>query len=218
METNMVEYSAGTRANEEQVARLLRAYQEANGEWQHRALAQVLHAFTEIFDVEFKLHLPAYPHIRVWPDRMRRIAWYRFVRAENGTLNNIQHNARYVHRHLGLTLRAHTHELLHMWQHYHGKVSARPSYHNKEFIERAAACGILSNHRGCDTGHTQVFVDVLARHDVDLPLDLDQPGKRPAPAGDSKMKKWVCGCRHGIRAAVALDLTCNVCGERLRRV
>lgn len=206
-------------------------YQSTNDDWEHAALAKELHRWTGIFGAEWKLKLPHEPVLHF--DSIRNAyAMYEWGAGSIGTPDNITFNTGTLDRPAAHIVRTHGHELLHFWQHYHGKPSAQRNYHNDEYVRKALDCGILIDHQGCTSGHTEVFSSLIEKHGIDLP-DVQIPlggmliaptggiepkvyGTRGAAGGGSKMRLWRCGCTN-IRAAVDLRVLCRKCGKTFRR-
>lgn len=93
----------------ETIALAIRDHQRALRDWPYAGLAQRLHRWVEIFHVEFKLQLPAYPVVRFAPLR-NAYATYAFGRSDVGTRDNITFNSRELSRSLPLVLRTLCHE------------------------------------------------------------------------------------------------------------
>lgn len=196
----------------EPVAQLLRYHQSTIEDWNYTSLASELHRWVGIFDFEFKLKLPSYPVLAFAPLR-NAYATYAWFRGEVGTKDNITFNTHTLGRDPALILRTLCHELLHLYQHYHGKPS-RSNYHNRQYREFALVCGLIVDPRGCTSGHTEVFTQVLAKYGIFLePLEAEMrlwgSGTR-----EQKMKKWRCQCTN-VRCATRLDATCNRCGAAI---
>jgi hypothetical protein len=194
----------------EPVAQAIRDHQTAISDWEYAPLARELHRWLEIFDLEFKLNLPSYPVLQFAPLR-NAYATYAWFRGELGTRDNITFNTHELSRIPALILRTLCHELLHLWQHYHGTPS-KSTYHNAEYRKKAKACGLLVDPWGCTTGHTEVFRNVLLKHGIHLePLAAEMrlygAGKR-----EQKMKKWCCHCTT-VRCAVQLHALCLSCNQ-----
>lgn len=201
----------------EPVAQALRNHQTALEDWEYAPLARDLHRWVEIFDVEFKLHLPSYPVLQFAPLR-NAYATYAWFRGEVGTKDNITFNVYELDRDSALLLRTLHHELLHIWQHYWGNpAKSKSNYHNAEYRRKALECGLIVDPRGCTSGHTEVFTAVLAKYDIQLaPLDAEirlyGANKR-----EQKMKKWRCRCTT-VRCATALVAICLRCEQPFIRV
>jgi hypothetical protein len=111
------------------------------------------------------------------------------------------------------------HELLHLWQRYQGTPSGY-WLHNVEFRRKALECGLVVTGQGSSAGRTQVFLEILRKHDINVSSAATPRAPRwgsRRDAAKTKMKKWVCGCRPRpmvVRCARELHATCEDCGER----
>jgi hypothetical protein len=200
---------------DEEVAVAIRDHQSALQVWSFAGIARELHRWVEIFDVEFRLERHALPVIGFKALRSA-YATYAPDRSEIGTRDNISFDYREFSRGGPLVLRTLLHELLHLWQHYHGHPGSG-NYHNVEFRRKALACGLIVEPRGCTSGHTETFVRVLVRHGVRLDLfDLSPAADgslHGAGRNELKMKKWTCGCTI-VRCATRLHAGCTSCGGK----
>jgi hypothetical protein len=205
-------------ARSEPVTLAIREHQGAVEDWPYAALARQLHCWVEIFDSQFKLQLPSYPVLKFAPLR-NAYANYQAARGELGTKDNITFNTHELARDVPLLLATLCHELLHLWQTYHG-TPGKGNYHNVEFRSKARACGLVVDDRGCHSGYTQTFAAVLAKYGVETgPLvdefAVSQLRLYRAAHRDLKMKRWWCGCTN-VRCATDLDASCNRCGGTFR--
>lgn len=192
------------------VTQSIREHQTALHDWAYSSIATELHRWVGILDVEFKLNLPSYPVLLFRPLR-NAYATYGWIRNEVGTRDNITFNSNELSRDPALILRTLCHELLHLWQHYHGE-PATSNYHNVEFREKAFCCGLIVNPHGCTCGHNEAFTKVLAKHGVHLePLEAELTlwGARKR---SQKMKKWSCECTN-VRCAKQLEAQCLRCNQ-----
>jgi hypothetical protein len=189
---------------------LLRDHEEAVGDWQYQALVRELYRWVGIFQSEFKLELA---HPVVGFDRLRctTLACYEQGRSRIGTKYTIIINSLYLNDPFHCVLRRLLHELIHLWQELYGKPAKKPPYHNKQFIDKALTCGLLTDHKGYDLGHTKIFSDVLAKYGVNAPEIEEKPQAEQAH-GTSKIKKWSCGCTN-VWCAVELRAQCLECGN-----
>lgn len=109
------------------------------------------------------------------------------------------------------------HELVHHWQHIHGK-PGRPPRHTREWHEKAQAIGLVTEGPKGYTTPGPVFeadakefgfkLDAIVFRSV--PLRARQKGK---------MRKWTCSqdCNGSIRSGKSeIYVRCNVCLEDLR--
>lgn len=206
-------------AEVEPVALAIRDHQAAVEEWLYASLARELHRWVGVFDLEFKLNLPSYPVLRFSPIR-NAYATFVAARTDLGTKDNVTFNTHELPTALPPLLATLCHELLHLWQEYHGNAS-KSNYHNTGFREKAHACGLVVDKRGCHTGYTDIFTSLLAKHGLETQalhdelalsgLRLYGAGKRPL-----KMRKWSCACPTNVRCATELDATCNRCRQTFR--
>ena len=192
----------------EDVAGAVRDHQISIENWQHVELVTKLHQWVKIFDFEFKLELPSYPVIGFRTIR-NAYATYSWSRNELGIKDNVTFNEKELDRDPAVILRTLCHELLHLWQHYHGK-PARSNYHNKEFQKKAGECGLIVDKSGCTSGHTEAFIFVLAKYDVHLVPQPTEPKLWGARKRSLKMVKWRCDCTT-VRCATNLKARCLKC-------
>lgn len=211
-----------TLTHGETIALAIRSHQTTIGEdWAHADLARVLHRWVELFDSEFNLDLPVYPVIQFGPMR-NAYATYQASRTGLGTKDNITFNVREMHHHVAQILSTLCHELIHLWQQYHGQ-AAWGNYHNGEFRAKALECGLIVSRSGCHSGHDARFTSVLAKYGVSLSAsgtELDEEFVAPRLYGAVKralkMQKWSCGCTN-VRCATALHATCDRCDAQFER-
>ena len=110
------------------------------------------------------------------------------------------------------------HLMIHSWQGRYGRPS-KGWFHNKEFREKMAECGIDCNPKGCCTGIGDPFVFLLNKHGVIF--GNNQHLKKIMhtlngckPNGKSKLKKWSCGCQNARVGRKTFVATCNRCGNK----
>lgn len=210
-----------------QLAKVIKNAQIHNMDFEHRDLARELHRWVGIFDREWKLELPSYPVLHFEPIR-NAYATYAWFHGSIGTPDNITMNTALLDRPSAYIIRTLGHELLHLWQQYHGKPTSQRNHHNDEYVAKAKECGILIDATGCTSGHTEAFAALIEKHGIDLPefkpvepgivlpptggIEPKVYGTRGKNGGGSKMKKWTCGCTN-IRAAVQVTAMCLSCGN-----
>jgi hypothetical protein len=204
---------------EEPINLALRDHQKTAEDWRFRALVTELHTWSERFRLKFKLNTPI-PAIRIERLGGRRLGHFRCGR--NGWGLNYEIAIDRDHstsdpfwQAVGTLL----HELLHLWQEVHGANPSRCSfnYHNKEFRDKAAALGLIVDHRGytCYATQNSPFLDLLKEYDVNVPPlpPLEEQRTRLERLGSSKLKLWECGCPVRVRVAVPnFRARCLVCG------
>ena len=190
---------------------------QVHEEWDHRAFIAELQRWAGLFNRAFDLGVP---EVSLGIDRLRTQRLGHFCRGHNafGLRGEIILNNRYLHevrepwRVLGTLL----HELLHGWQQAYGK-SGKNNYHNKQFREKAQTYGLIVDDRGCtqyDSGGR--FFALLREHGMELP-ELVVPAPVIRERGESKLKKWSCGCTN-VRVAVPdFRARCLRCGREFLR-
>lgn len=177
-----------------------------------------LHDWADRLNLEFKLKVP---DIALRVDALSRRCYGHFRYGHNGfgLRGEIAINARYLtpDRKGWQVLGTLAHEMLHGWQQQHGK-PGKGNYHNLEFREKALQYGLVIDERGVtEYLSDSPFMRLLARHGVDVPpLDLTATPAAPRDPGQSKMKKWSCGCTN-VRCAVELHARCMDCGHVFER-
>jgi hypothetical protein len=200
----------------------LAAHQVSETEWQYQDVIGEFQRWRGIFNSEFKLDLPptafriggaksnCYGHFRPGPNDFglaREIAFNERCLAERLVTGEFW-------KALGTLL----HELLHAWQHKHGRPSPW-NHHNLEYRKKAESVGLLVSSRGITTGHIpdSLFFQLIARHGIATP-SLATPAPRVvATHRGSKLKKWSCGCTN-VRVAVAdFRAQCLHCGKLFER-
>lgn len=208
------------------VTKRLAMYQSNRKDWEHSPLAKELHRWTGILNKEWSLGLPSNPTLFFIPMR-NAYATYGYQRGPIGTPDNITLNTAALDRPSAHIIRTLGHELLHLWQQYHGKPSPQRNYHNDEYVTKAAECGILIDKHGCTAGHTEAFSDLIKKHGIRLPnavevetgvlvgatggIETKLYGTRGASGGGSRLKRWTCGCTI-VRCSVNLIAQCSKCG------
>jgi hypothetical protein len=186
--------------------------------WFGRPVMQTLQLWTDSFNVEFKLEIP---EVSLAIESLRCSVYGHFRYGHNGfgLKGEIAINARYLfgQRSSWEVLGTLLHELLHAWQQAYGK-PGKGNYHNREFREKAQSLGLFIDKRGV-TGYAaeSPFKDVLRRYEVDVPF-FEIPLPREKPVGESKLKKWSCGCTNVWCAKAELNARCLKCGSRFRWV
>ena len=192
---------------------LLKGHATNLTDWNFHEVIEVLHEWADRFNDEFVLRIVT-PAIQIDWLRRSRMAHYRPGRNGFGLCHEIAVNA----CHLGLPLVEHLatllHELLHEWQEMHGK-SGQGRYHNKQFREMAHSYGLIIDERGRRLAvQAGLFTKLLEKYQVDTSAILlaQEVPVRLHHLGQSKLKKWSCGCTN-VRCAVELEAKCLQCGE-----
>lgn len=185
--------------------------------WFGRDLATFLQSWAERFCVEFKLDIP---ELVVCIDRLplSQLGHFRVGHNGFGLKGEIAINVRYLGdreslwRMLGTLL----HEIIHAWQYTHGEVG-KQCHHNREFRDLARELGLIVDRKGVTSfSADSPFKDLLRRFGVTVPEGEIIATKREA--GNSKLKKWWCGCT-SVRCGVGdFQAQCLKCGNRFQRV
>lgn len=183
--------------------------------WYGKDIVAVLQAWAERFIGEFKLEV-AEVSLCIEELPFSRYAHFRQGHNGFGLKGEIAFNTRYLQgqREQWQVLGTLLHELLHGWQQAHG-TPGKGNYHNREFRRKAAGLGLIIDKRGA-TGYTadSLFKEILRRHHVEVPR-VEIPAVTRRHRGNSKMKKWTCGCTN-VRCAVELHAQCLQCVQLFR--
>ena len=201
--------------NGEPINAELKQHAVGANDWRYREHVRVLHEWAGTFNREFDLGLQI-PAIRLDPIPIRDLGSYQPGRNGFGVRHEITLNTRHLDRPLAEQLETLLHEMLHEWQSLYGK-PGRGNYHNREFCQKARLYGLIVNQRGHLLGiEMGRFKILLGQHGVDtatLRIPEEEPVLRARMRrGDSKLKKWSCGCTN-VRCAVPLAARCERCGN-----
>lgn len=205
--------TAGESINDE-----LKDYAIGATDWMYREEAAILHEWAERFNNSFRLDLET-PVIAIGNLPVRTLGTYHPKRNAFGLKREIVLNALHVTRPLAEQLATLLHEMLHQWQEQWGKANEKHQngYHNHQFRFMAQRFGLIVDHRGRHLGiEPGPFTKILAEHGVDsgtLPVAHERPVMAKRPRGNSKLKKWSCGCTNAW-VAVEFHATCAKCGRR----
>lgn len=206
----------GVRAGDQarrQIYRMLATHQR-NETWTHKELIGLLQWWTVVFNVEFKLDVP---EVVLCLERLSANRYGHFRPGHNGygLRGEIAINTLYLfeEREVWEILGTLLHELLHAWQQAHGTPS-RGNHHNAEFRQKALGLGLDIDAKGV-TGFAadSPFKMLLAQYGVPAPAEAT-PRSSTRKRGDSKLKKWSCGCT-SVRVAVTdFKAQCLKCNEQ----
>lgn len=146
----------------------------------------------------------------------------RFSNADGEKVPEIALNPEYMRRGNLEVLSTLVHEMCHVWQHCFGKPS-RTGYHNREFAEKMAMCGLICSTTGAPGGK---ITGQKMSHYIDYGgkfCDLANTFKKsitdwsalPYPAKESKPAskvKYTCpGCQQNAWAKPNAKLMCGAC-------
>lgn len=185
--------------------------------WAGQEMVAGLQTWAARFIVEFKLDIG---DIALCIDRLPSGRYGHFRRGHNGfgLRGEIAINARYLfgQREVWEVLGTLLHELLHAWQETHGTPGKR-NHHNAEFQAKARELGLNIDRRGV-TGYaaSSLFKDLLCKYGVSAP-NHEAKASTTRPRGDSKLKKWSCGCTTARVVVADFRAKCLKCGCEFKR-
>jgi hypothetical protein len=212
----LVELASEREGSPADVYEILAQHQRQE-EWNRREMMEGLQTWANRFVVEFKLDIP---EVVLCVDVLPSSRYGHFRNGHNGfgLKGEVAINARYLTPDIPLweVLGTLLHELLHAWQQAHGTPGKR-NHHNAEFRAKAFELGLIIDRRGLGGYAAESrFKDLLRGVGVVVPEhELLPPARRPR--GESKLKKWSCGCTN-VRVAVAdFRAMCLKCGNEFRR-
>ncbi|MGA2230848.1 MAG: SprT-like domain-containing protein [Tepidisphaeraceae bacterium] len=207
---------SGMSGHEGSIYQDLACHQRAET-WFGKDLSVNLQSWAVRFIVEFNLDVCEVA-LRIDALPCSRFGHFRVGHNGFGLKGEIALNSRYLsNRPFWQVLGTLLHELLHAWQHAHGNPSRR-DHHNDEFRRKAHECGLNIDKRGV-TGYSanSRFKDLLRENGVAVPDGEYVPmGERLR--GNSKLKKWSCGCTN-VRCGVGdFRAQCLKCGKVFQAV
>lgn len=185
--------------------------------WGGQGMIAGLQTWAARFIVEFKLDIG---DIALCVDRLPSGQFGHFRQGHNGfgLRGEIAINSRYLfgQRQVWEVLGTLLHELLHAWQEAHGTPGKR-NHHNAELQAKARELGLNIDRRGV-TGYAanSLFKDLLRKCGVSVP-DHEIKAPTARPRGDSKLKKWSCGCTTARVAVPDFKARCLKCGNEFKR-
>ena len=180
-------------------------------------LVYEIYGFIEFFNKAFfDLHPVSVPILSFEVNREKSLGHYPVEGKTCGEGNDIKIYKVNPHQDLWEILTNVLHLMVHTWQNHHGQ-SSKSWFHNKEFRSKMAEFGIECNKNGCHTGLGDPFVFLLKKHGVIFGDRQDPNGiicvqPKCKLKGNSKLKKWSCGCTN-VRVAVSLEAKCLKCDQ-----
>jgi hypothetical protein len=199
----------------ETVNSVLRQHAVTVADWSYREFAGALHLWADRFSAEFKLDVPT-PAIQIDRIHATALGTYRPSRNGFGLKHEITINTRFLALDFAEQLLTLFHELLHEWQEIHG-TPGKHNHHNREFRQKALSYGLHVDERGVTRIQAGHFTNVLNAHAVPVaPLLAVKSIQMHKRTGDSKLRKWSCGCTN-VRCAVDLQASCSRCGNYFQR-
>ena len=197
----------------ESVNEALKTHSLRAKDWDLKDTIAALHEWAIRFNNAFQLGLPT-PAIRLDQIGRCRYGHYHHGRNGFGIKHEIALNIRYIDRPFAEVLSTLLHEQLHAWQGLYGR-PGKNNYHNRAYRNKAQLYGLVVDERGHTIGIERGrFTELLSQHNIDT-IVLPMPGQQPYVRrhGDSKMRKWQCGCTIA-RCATNMAARCDRCGLR----
>jgi hypothetical protein len=191
-----------------------------NQDWIFSTIAGELYWWVDFFNIAFFKDQPVpVPVIAFSKNRVTTRGNYKSKHNGFGVTGTLVLNRNHLDQPIWVTLATLLHELTHAWQTLYGTPSTS-WFHNQEFRQKMAVCGITCNTKGHHTHLADPFVFLLKKHGVLLSGGSDaqmQVGPMPRRRGQSKLKKWSCGCTN-VRVAVRdFEAQCLKCRNLFKR-
>lgn len=179
----------------EAVAHVIRYHETKTHDWVFQPVAERLNQVFDALNARFFAGTLPRPVISIGPDLIVRYGYYRIGRDDIGARHRIHLNSRHFGRseiQVGVTL---LHECIHLWQHLFGNPGNRARFHNLEFVDTAAACGIESRiGNGATVGMSSTLAAALANMGLS-PVKPMMDGMDPRPIlSPRRTHKLVCEC------------------------
>lgn len=194
----------------------LLAEHQKQEDWEFRDHAAFLLSWARRYNLEFKLQLT---ELALRLDALAIHIYSLFHAGHNqfGLRGEITINVRhFATRARGLILADLLHEVVHAWQHEHGRPADR-GRHNREYRRKAAEVGLVVTPDG-RTGFVPSgpFDQLIGSCGFALPSEVATP-PLTRPLGDSKLKKWSCGCTIARVAVADFRALCLKCDREFVR-
>lgn len=184
---------------------------ETSVDWRLVEKAKLFYKFFDLFNEEFFEGRLLQAVISF--ERTRVTSLGHFVVGRNQIALNDNINSRYIGSDDFYLLAVLLHEQTHLWQKYFGK-PGKGWYHNKQFIVKAIELGIICDSRGHILKIEKPFISFLAKYGIDKKSDLILVGSK----GQSKLRKWTCGCTIVRVGRKDFMDQCLYCGNRFFEV
>jgi hypothetical protein len=138
------------RMHQEHLERMRLHMNDGTVLWDKSRLVTELHVWAERMDQAFDLCL-ATPVLAIARQDIRVLGTFQCGRNGLAIGDVITINEYHLNLPMASTLETLAHELLHMWQKYHGTPSTgrrAGRYHNKQFVDKARMLGLVANPKG----------------------------------------------------------------------
>ena len=198
---------------------------QKSADWIHAREAATFLTWSKRMNLEFKLQVTELA-LKIGDLPVRTVSHFRGGHNEFGLRGEICLNARHFGKQPLAVLLFHlAHELIHAWQHQHGRPSLKDGWHNREFRQKAAELGLQVAENGATACVEGPLSDLITSCGIALPaVKQTTVGNTSWAAtslkGDSKLKKWVCECEPPVNVRVAIAdfrAVCLDCKSRFRR-
>lgn len=191
-----------------------------NQKWQFGALAGELYWWVDFFNIVFFTDQPVpIPVIAFSNDRVTTRGHFKSKHNGFGVTGTLVLNRNHLDRPMFEILVTLLHELTHAWQALYGTPSTS-WFHNQEFRQKMANCGVTCDTKGHQTHLADPFVFLLQQRGVSFSGGNEVENRMtpmPCQQGRSKLKKWSCGCTN-VRVAVAdFKARCLKCNSLFQR-
>ncbi len=197
------------------------AEHQKHEDWEPRHQAATLLSWATRMNLEFKLRIT---ELALRFEKLPVSVYSQFRSGHNGfgLRGEITFNLRHLkNRGLAHLLLDLNHELVHAWQHEHGRPDSR-GRHNREYRKMALQCGLHVTEKGeTSIAADGVFQELLQQCGVGVPNAAapSVSSARPRVAGTSKLAKWICSCPRPVNVRVAVpefQAMCLICNHRFR--
>ncbi len=194
-----------------------------SSDWGMNNLAWELYWWVDFFNIVFFQEQPVpVPALTFERTRVNNLGYYRLGFNDFAVRNQINLNRLYLNRQLNEILQTLAHEMVHSWEHIYIPEENRTKswYHTNAFRQKLAEIGILADKKGVHMAVGDPFVHLLNRHAVEFGTGArDSKGlivipPKPKPKGNSKLRKWTCGCQNVRVGKSEFKATCDICENK----
>jgi hypothetical protein len=195
---------------DEDTNKAIRKIETNTKEWKFSNLSEQLYIWFDRFNERFFQNVLKPPVISFEKTSSRTLGHYVLGRNAFGLKWNININRQYSGSQLVNILAILLHEAIHLWQEEFGKKKGKRNYnnyHNIEFRTKAKLIGIPCSNYGATLCLQDPFVSFLREHGISVDCNAVSNGESGRKLfdpilGNSKLKKWSCGCTN-VRVAIA---------------
>ena len=191
---------------DEIINRTIKEHEIQTDEWLFSKLSEQMYIWVDRFNECFfdrKLQTPVVSFRRTG---VKTFGHYVIDRKEFGLKRNININCLYSDLPIGVTLATLLHEMIHQLEEEGGGSKTREKYHSIGFRRKAELLGIPCNPHGVTLAYRDPFRSLLREYGIDFDevigkYDLETETDIMGIRGNSKLKKWSCGCTN-VRVAI----------------